>query len=53
MFEIAFGFMAEAWGLVNSIMVMALMTVPLSCILLYMWGKEVDRERAAPVSSAA
>jgi MFS family permease len=44
-FEIGFGYMASTLGLVNSIMVMAIMTVPLSAILLHLWGKEVDRER--------
>ena len=52
-FEIAFGYLAEAWGFVNSIMAMALLTLPITCALLYLWGKEVDRERAAPVSSSA
>ena len=43
--EVGFGYMASAWGLVESIMVMTLMTIPLAVFLLLQWSKEVDRER--------
>lgn len=44
-FEVGFGYMASVWGLVESIMVMAMMTIPLASALLWLWSKEVDKER--------
>lgn len=43
--EVGFGYMASAWGLVESIMAMAMMTVPLAAFLLLQWSREVDRDR--------
>ncbi len=52
-FEIGFGYMASAWGLVESIMAMALMTIPAAVALLLLWSKEVDREREAGAGAVA
>lgn len=44
--ELAFGYIASSWGLVEGLMTMAVISVPLASALLYLWGKEVDREKA-------
>ena len=44
--EVAAGFLATAWGLVESLFVLTLCTAPIAAILMFLWNKEVDRERA-------
>ena len=45
--EVAAGFLATAWGLVESLFVLTLCTAPIAAVLMLLWSKEVDRERAA------
>jgi len=49
--EVAFGYLASVWGLVESIMAMALVTIPLASALLWLWSKEVDKERSSTATS--
>lgn len=45
--EVAAGFMASAWGLIESLFVLTLCTAPIAVILMRLWNREVDRERLA------
>jgi MFS family permease len=49
-FEVAFGYMASAWGLIESLMTLAIVTAPLAAVLLLLWSKEVDKERESKAS---
>ncbi|UCE80279.1 MAG: MFS transporter [Methanobacteriota archaeon] len=45
--EIGIGFVASAWGLINSLLLMAILSTPIAVLLLVMWSREVDREKSA------
>lgn len=43
MVEVSTGWIASVWGLEESLMVLALATAPVGVLLLWLWGKEVDK----------
>ena len=42
--EIGAGYVATAWGLIESLMVLALTTAPVAVVLIILWNREIDRE---------
>jgi MFS family permease len=44
--EVGAGFMASAWGLIESLFVLTLCTAPIALILIVLWNREVDREKS-------
>jgi hypothetical protein len=49
--EVGAGFMASAWGLIESLFVLTLCTAPIALILIVLWNREVDRAES-PVENA-
>jgi MFS family permease len=44
--EVGIGYVASAWGLIESLMLLAIVSTPVAVVLLVMWGRELDREKA-------
>lgn len=44
--EVGVGYIATAWGLIESLMLLAVLSAPIAVALLIMWGRELDREQA-------
>jgi MFS family permease len=44
--EIGAGYVATEWGLIESLMVLALTTAPVAMVLMVLWNKEIEREKA-------
>ena len=44
--EVAAGYMASAWGLIESLFVLIMATLPIAVVLMVLWSMEVDKERA-------
>ncbi len=49
--EVASGYVATEWGLPESLALLAIITAPVAIILMLMWNKTVDAERAAGTSA--
>ena len=45
--EVGAGFMASAWGLIESLFVLTLCTAPIALILIVLWNREVDRAESS------
>jgi len=45
--EVASGWVASAWGLKESLLVLAIASAPVAVVLLLLWSKEVDASRAS------
>jgi hypothetical protein len=41
--EMSIGWIADVWGLVDSLMVLALAVAPVGFTLLILWNREVDK----------
>ena len=50
--EVAAGYLASAWGLIESLFALTLCTAPIAIILLAMWSKELEKEKAAAAPAA-
>ena len=44
--EVAAGYIASAWGLIESLFVLIMCTLPIAAVLMLLWSREVDREQA-------
>ena len=44
--EIGAGYVATEWGLIESLMVLALTTAPVALVLMILWNREIEREKA-------
>ncbi|UCE45128.1 MAG: MFS transporter [Methanobacteriota archaeon] len=50
--EVLAGFLASAWGLIESLFVLTLATAPIAVILLLLWSREIDREKKARLDAS-
>lgn len=49
--EVGAGYVATAWGLIESLLVLAVLSAPIAVALLVLWGKELEKERASGISA--
>ena len=45
--EVLAGFLASAWGLIESLFALTIATAPIAVILILLWSHEIDREKSA------
>ncbi len=51
--EIGAGFLASAWGLIESLLVLALCTAPVAVILMILWNREVSRTKSLQANASS
>ncbi|UCE92155.1 MAG: MFS transporter [Methanobacteriota archaeon] len=51
--EVCVGYVASAWGLINSLLLLAILSAPIAVTLLAMWGRALDREKVLQDKASA